>query len=402
MTARGEQPLAEKGNRIPSLDGLRAISISFVVIDHMSRTQGFPLRLDNVNADRLSEALGTFGVRVFFVISGYLITSLLLGELKRRGSIDLSRFYFRRTMRIFIPYYALLAIVVLLQVPGLTSLSSDDILHAATYTMNYFPERSWDLGHAWSLSVEEQFYILWPATLLLLGRRRGLGVAAAFLVLAPIWRVGYFYLAPELVEYEVRYRFETVGDALACGCLLAGLSDWLGNQPLYRRCLSSKLFIFVPAGVGYAATLDPGIRSQLLVGISLQNVGIAVCVAWCVVNYPGRLGKLLNSRPFASLGLMSYSVYLWQQPLTNPTSNSGITRFPLNLVLLACVTLASYWLVERRALAWRKQLELRLFGVTEKPRDPPERLAMAAQAGCEVRGRDGVAIDPCTEAEAAT
>jgi len=356
--------MAEKGNRIPSLDGLRAISISLVVIDHMSRTQGFPWHIDNDNVERLSEALGAFGVRVFFVISGYLITSLLLGELKRRGSIDLPRFYFRRTMRIFVPYYACLGIVVLLQIPGLTSLTPGDVVHAATYTMNYFPERSWDLGHAWSLSVEEQFYILWPAALLLFGRRRGLWIAAAFLLLAPIWRIGYFYLSPDLVDYEVGYRFETVSDALACGCLLAGLADWLSHQPLYRRCLSSRLFILVPVLVVYAATLDPHIRRQLLVGISVQNVGIAACIAWCVVNHTGRIGKLLNSLPLVSLGLMSYSVYLWQQPFTNPSSSSPITRFPMNLVLLACAALASYWLVERRALAWRQQLEPRLFGVT--------------------------------------
>jgi peptidoglycan/LPS O-acetylase OafA/YrhL len=362
-------------SRLPSLDGLRAISIGLVLIDHVSLTPGFPLPTEVT--ERWGEALGGLGVRVFFVISGFLITTLLLDELNIRGTIHLWRFYFRRTLRIFLPFYACVGTMLLLQGPGVVSLTRGDVVHALTYTMNYFSERSWDLGHAWSLSVEEQFYLLWPAILLLGGPRRGLWMAAGLVVLAPIIRIVYFYLAPDLVPYEVSYRFETVGDALASGCLLAGLAGWLNRQPLYRRCLESKLFMVVPILVAYAAMIAPSARTGLLVGVTVQNVGIAACVAWCLANYSGRVGRLLNSRPLVGLGLMSYSLYLWQQPFTNPWSTSPLSRFPLNLALLAAASLASFYLVERPALGWRRRLERWLFPnhelVTETPSLSPRR-----------------------------
>jgi peptidoglycan/LPS O-acetylase OafA/YrhL len=357
-------------HRIPSLDGLRAIAIALVILDHVSRTPGFPLSPEQT--DRWAEAMGAFGVRIFFVISGFLITKLLLAEL-RLGSIQLPRFYLRRTLRIFLPYYAFLVLVLLLQIVGVVpSLTPGDLVHGVTYTINYYPERSWDVGHGWSLSVEEQFYLLWPATLALAGRRRGLWIATGLLVLAPITRIGYSYLAPDLLPYEIGYRFETVYDALAAGCLLAGLSDWLSRQPLYRYWLSSKLFIVVPALVVYAAIIDPTNRAVLLLGIPVQNIGIAACIAWCVARSGSRVGKILNSRLLVGLGLISYSVYLWQQPFTDPYSGSPITQFPLNLGLLAAASLGSYWFVERSAFAWRRELERRLFG-TGQLRMQPDR-----------------------------
>src|SRR6185503_16392845 len=153
--------------RVPSLDGLRAISIALVVFCHMAGTRGFPI----------SEAAGNIlpfaalGVRVFFVISGFLITKLLLAEWSRTGGIDLSRFYLRRTLRIMPPYYVLLVAVAMAASVDLIRLAPGDLAHAATYTSNYAPDRSWWIGHTWSLSVEEQFYLLWPAVLLLAGRR---------------------------------------------------------------------------------------------------------------------------------------------------------------------------------------------------------------------------------------
>jgi peptidoglycan/LPS O-acetylase OafA/YrhL len=345
--------------RLPSLDGLRAVSIGLVIVDHVSRTPGFPVPAEATEG--WSEALGALGVRVFFVISGFLITRLLLEEIHAGGSIHLTRFYFRRSLRIFLPYYACVLVLLLLRGIGLVSLTAGDLAHAATYTMNYFPSRSWDLGHAWSLSVEEQFYLLWPAVLLLAGPRRALWAAAALIVAAPTLRIAYFYLYPDLIPYEVGYRFETVGDALATGCLLAGLSAWLGRHAIYGTVLASKAFILVPVLVVWAALLAPSARMALVFGITLENLGIAACIAWCLSRSGGRVGLLLNSRPLVVLGLMSYSVYLWQQPFMNPAIESPISHFPINLLLVGAASLASYHLIERPALSWRRRLEGRLF-----------------------------------------
>src|SRR5262249_41079780 len=250
----------------------------------------------------------------------------------------------------FPPYYCFVLTMMVLQVVGCIKLKTDDMLHALTYTVNYHPESSWYLGHAWSLSVEEQFYLLWPAVLLFVGKRRGLWIAFAVIGLCPLIRLSIWYLFPSLVEYEIGYRFETAVDAIAAGCILAGTQEWLKRQQLYHTILESRLFILVPIVILYASLLPNSSRLSILVGITVQNIGIAACIAWSVTNYAGKIGKVLNSRPLVFLGVMSYSIYLWQQPFVNPFSASISSRFPLNLVLLGAASLASYYCIERPSL----------------------------------------------------
>jgi peptidoglycan/LPS O-acetylase OafA/YrhL len=345
----------EQPRRIPSLDGLRAISMSLVVFSH--------LLWQSVYGGWFA-SLGHLGVRVFFVISGFLITDLLLRELNSTKHLNLGKFYLRRTLRIFPPYYCFVLTMIVLQVVDWIKLAPDDVLHAVTYTVNYHPESSWYLGHAWSLSVEEQFYLLWPAVLLFVGRRRGLWIAFAVIALCPLIRLSIWYLFPSLVEYEIGYRFETAVDAIAAGCILAGTQEWLKLQRPYYKILESKLFILVPIVVLYASRLPNSSRLSILVGITMQNIGIAACIAWSVTNYAGKIGRVLNSKPMVFLGVMSYSIYLWQQPFVNPFSASIISRFPLNLVLLGATSLASYYCIERPSLRLRQRLETRLFAQT--------------------------------------
>ncbi|MEO7329892.1 MAG: acyltransferase, partial [Minicystis sp.] len=162
---------APAARRIPSLDGLRAISILVVLFGHMAGTRNFAFSF----LDRLpTSELANFGVRVFFVISGFLITRLLFEEHARSGTVSLRGFYLRRTLRIFPAFYVFVAVVLVLDRLGKITLLPYDALTALTYTMNFHPtaSRSWQVGHLWSLSVEEQFYLLWPA-IVLFTRPRG-------------------------------------------------------------------------------------------------------------------------------------------------------------------------------------------------------------------------------------
>jgi len=345
----------DKSSRIPSLDGLRAISIMLVMVSHFAYIKNFPLPkvIDPLWLDRL----GPLGVRVFFVISGFLITSLLLGELETNQSINLGRFYLRRTLRIFPPYYFFVLVMIVLSRLNWVELYNRDIIHAFTYTINYYPERSWVIGHAWSLSVEEQFYLLWPALLILAGKRRGLWIALAFILLAPFIRLGYYYLKPAFVEYELGYRFETTADAIAVGCLLAGMYSWLIRQPLFHRVVKSRLFILVPILVLFASQINPIRIRYLFLAISIQNIGIAACIVWSIIHSTGRVGKVLNAKPVVYIGVMSYSIYLWQQPFLNPFSSLYINQFPINIILVAGAALVSYYLIERPSLQLRRRWE---------------------------------------------
>ena len=348
--------MSEPDRRIPSLDGLRTISIGLVLMGHLSGTRNFPI------SERVGSlfALGELGVRVFFVISGFLITNLLLRELSGKQHINLLKFYVRRTFRIFPAYYFFILVLVFLQAVQLIALHPGDIWHALTYTSNYHPYRSWNVGHTWSLGVEEQFYLLWPAVLLLAGGRRGLWGAASLLVVCPLIRLGLWQLFPE-TQSGIGHRFETIADAIAVGCVLAGARAWLHRQPAYRKMLASKLFVLVPLAVFGANLLHDKPRIHFLIGYTVMNVGVALCLDWCVTNDSGNVGRFLNLRPLVFLGVMSYSIYLWQQLFLDRYSNSIPCRFPYNLVLVAGASLASYYLIERPFLRLRPALEARLL-----------------------------------------
>lgn len=338
--------------RIPSLDGLRAISISLVLIAHLAGTRGFPLSESVGNF----WGLGEFGVRVFFVISGFLITGILLDELQTSGHISLRRFYFRRTLRIFPPYFALLAALFAAAAYGTLTLSPHDVAHTVTYTSNYYAGRSWYVGHTWSLSVEEQFYLLWPAVLLLLGRRKGLIAAALFVLVCPAIRLAEWELLRSF-SAGIGTRFETIADAIAAGCLLAGLRPRLHAFAAYRRVLDSKAFIAIPV----LALLGNVTHDHPLVyfgaGMTVANIGIALTIDWCVTHERGIVGSILNASPLVVVGWLSYSLYLWQQPFLDRSSTSLVTAFPLNIVLAAGFAVLSYVAVERPALGLRRRIE---------------------------------------------
>ena len=341
--------------RIPGLDGLRAVSILAVLFAHLLGTRGFLID----GPPYTTFKFGTLGVTVFFVISGYLITNLLLRECRETGTISLLNFYIRRAVRIFPAYYAFLLLMVLADRCGLFEMGPSDFLAAFTYTMNYRAEHSWLVGHTWSLAVEEQFYLLWPLTLLLCGVRRAVLLAAGVVALAPLVRVAIFYAGGPAYEPLIGHSFETTADAIAIGCVLAVVQRRLWVQPLYRRFMHSRLFPLVPlTALAMSGVMGHPLLNYLITN-SIMIVAIALTVDWCVTFPEGRIGRILNSVPMVYLGGLSYSLYLWQQPFLQRTSASPLCRFPLNIILAIVAALLSYYCIERPGLRLRRHLEQR-------------------------------------------
>ena len=328
---------------VPSLDGLRAISIVFVLIAHLAGTRHFPAHASFL------EPLGQFGVRVFFVISGYLITSILLQEIGRTGGVSLRRFYFRRTLRLFPASYFLIAVVAVLAARGILSLSRADLAFALTYTMNYFDARGWPLGHLWSLAVEEQFYLVWPLTLRTLGPRRSRIVLAALIVLAPLFRLASPYVGPA-------FNFVIWSDALGSGCLLALCRSELAALPAYARLLASRWFFLVPLAA-VAANYTPSTKIYWLFSETLMNLAIAASVDWAMRRPGGAVGRFLNLPAVSFVGVLSYSLYLWQQLFLNRNSASPYCAFPLNILLAVAMALFSYLVIEAPFLRLRMAIE---------------------------------------------
>ncbi len=304
------------------------------------------------------------GVRIFFIISGYLITTLLLKEHSSTSTINLRDFYIRRAYRI-VP--AAMAFMVPVFVVYWRQLRWYDMAAAALYLANFDRLRPWFLGHLWSLSVEEQFYFVWPSVLKKWYPYR-VGILASVVMLAPIYRFCCYALKFPHAAVET---FPSVADNLAVGCLLAIFSPripkirpWLGFLMLFP-------IVLVPM---YPAVtrLHTVVLSLFLWPLALLSIaGILLHV----VQVPYRL---LNLGPVVWLGKISYSLYLWQQLFAFGRARPWyFLLFALGLASL------SYYLVEQPMLRVRdrraRERRSKLAALaTKNARDEPANLGAAA------------------------
>ena len=347
-----------KESRLPCLDGLRAISILFVVVSHCQHTinGGLPFLVGFLFAK------GGLGVFIFFVLSGYLITWLLRQERERTGSISLRAFYARRAIRIFPAFYTYLGVLILLCALGVFYIRKQHFLWAGIYLWNY--EHLWDsepavgvgfrfLGHLWSLSLEEQFYLLWPGALVLLGLRRAVFAALALVLFMPVSRVLTYFLFPGS-RGQVFMMVHTGADALMFGCLLALCQGHPGLEAAFER-FRRPAWPIIAALLAWIALPElqsalPGHLSgafDLTIGRTLSGLCIAFVVGWLLRHPTSVAGRFLNTRLLVHTGVLSYSIYLWQTLFLAPENRSWAGRFPLNLVCLLAVAHLSYWLVEK-------------------------------------------------------
>ncbi|HST11143.1 MAG TPA: acyltransferase [Terriglobales bacterium] len=320
---------------MPSLDGLRAASLACVLLAHLSGTQHF-FRWE------MFEIYGDFGVRVFFLISGHLITGLLLKEHEKTGSISLRDFYLRRAYRILPAAYVYMIVVI---ASHWHTLSWASMVAAVTYTSNYLRDEPWVLGHLWSLSVEEQFYLLWPLTLAVFFRKK-LWVVVGLLLSGPPLRVLFWIIWG---YHGLAHFFPVLMDALGAGCALAMLHPQLQN---WDRWLRNRWFLLVPALTALLPLLHfVSNRSYQVAGLTVMHIGIALSIQQAVqMRY-----RVLNWGQVVWMGTLSYSFYLWQQPFLNRTSRDWWAAFPQNLLLVGLFGAASYYCVEKPFLGLRER-----------------------------------------------
>jgi len=312
--------------------------------------------------------MGNLGVRVFFIISGYLITTLLIREYKSTGTISLAKFYFNRTFRIFPAFYAFVAVIIVTSHLGFIQLCDGDLLHAVTYTTNYHYHRAWELGHIWSLAVEEQFYLLWPAILLCFGLHGGFIASGAYLLIGPAVRVVTWHFFPEYRE-GIGETFQSVADIIFLGCFYAFIREALHRNSRYLRWQKQA----VTAGILVVGILALNNMRDFVsifypIGETVLNLSIALLIDWCFLNSDGVVGRTLNSRPLVAIGILSYSLYLWQQLFLNETAASALTFFPTNIVLALLCGTASYFLVEQPCLRLREKMVGKIFTVATAPK----------------------------------
>jgi peptidoglycan/LPS O-acetylase OafA/YrhL len=343
--------------KIASLDGLRAISIIMVLIGHASGAVAHPSRVLDFLAHTFGD--GELGVSIFFVISGFLITTLLIKERERAGQIHLGNFYLRRIFRILPAFYLYLFALAVISCLGWIRVPRSAFIAAATFTWNYhFGNWNWFLGHLWSLSIEEQFYIAWPLLLFIGGKSFGKKLAVGIIGLSPLIRIATYTSFPRLRDY-IPYMLHTRADILMYGCLAALFTGSRRFEQLLNRVFRMKLPLL---GAIFLLFVSPNFYDRfggnyiLPIGLTLEGAAITLFVLWVVRRPSTAIGRVLNLSPICFLGAISYSLYLWQQLFLTGFNTSVTGRFPLNYALSIAAAIISYFAVERPFLSLRARL----------------------------------------------
>jgi peptidoglycan/LPS O-acetylase OafA/YrhL len=345
---------------LPALDGLRAIAVLMVIFWHL----GLP-----------GWKGGFLGVDVFFVLSGFLITTLLVEEWELTGAIGFKRFYLRRALRLF-PALALLLIVTAPFVDHSWTLVA--IAYVSNWALAFGFIQFSPISHLWSLAIEEQFYLVWPILLVGLLRARVsrlkiVGVAGV-LALASAGEKMLLWTSPGS-WIRLYHGSDVRADALLVGCILALLLAWgmLPGTVWFRRAVQIAA---LPAlvGVGYlAVTATIGMpflyRSG---GLTLVAIGVGIMLLQTVVAPIRLVSAILEWPPIVGIGRISYGLYLWhfpiawlQHPWPFPFGHiDSTTGLIWRLVLAFAAAGLSYILIERPALRLKLRFATRKIART--------------------------------------
>lgn len=342
--------------KLPGLDGLRAIAVGLVLVAHYA-----PRVSDDILATQV--AIGLVGVDIFFVISGFLITHLLLREEEARGLISLPHFYARRALRILPPLLILLSALALSSAVGVIHVSTSDLVAGLLFARNYFGT-SPESQHLWSLGIEEQFYLVWPVIMSLLARRHRIPAAATLLLCAPIWRQFAYALAGGAANVN-SMRTDLHVQPLLCGCLLALAVHDTRLEPIVSRYRwRSPFAVLALLGAIAICTLSPVVDWRIVRGlVPTLSAGAMALIVNCAIGSPSSaFTRFLDLAPLAWLGRLSYSLYLWQQPFApalpgmTAAMATGLRSYPINILCAALCAIGSYYVVERPLLALRSRL----------------------------------------------
>lgn len=339
----------------PALDGVRGIAILAVLAFHTHHIFGWSILKG-----------GTAGVDIFFVLSGFLITALLIEEWQHNSDISLKGFYWRRVLRL-VP--ALLIVLVSLYLfagvffPATEAADTRRsipvaFVYASDFALAFFQLRLGALQHTWSLAIEEHFYLIWPLFLLAAlkfgaSRKRLIVITLSLAVASAIHRAVLHQLGA--LPVRTYYGIDARADSLLIGCATAMCVCWgfLRAQSLRLLVVPAvALIITVMFATNYASPF------MHLGGFTLLAAAAAIVIVWVVLAPSSYLRKCLEYTPLVWVGRISYGLYLWHYPIFKASSLLQLA-WPLHLLVAVTATLAvtclSYYLVERPALKLKRR-----------------------------------------------
>lgn len=325
-------------DRLDVLDGWRTISVALVIVDHLLVFSN--VRITTAELDPYLGALGTLGVQIFFVISGFVICLGLIREANRFGRVSLTGFYLRRFLRIVPPLVLYIAIVMLLVRVGVVNRAAASVDRALTFTCN-FPNAdcgSYLGAHTWSLSVEEQFYLVIPALFLVMHRHQK--TASAFLFALPVLAL----FVPHASGFVVNFLPICIG--VICAFNERRLRLVAQRAPAWLLW-AAFAGLLVGARASYTRLAFPAAITTSLLIAAVLILSIA---------RSGRFTRLLSSLPMTAVGRASYGIYLWQQLATYAFAGAGFVFYAVSVAVCISASIIMFRLVEMRLISLGRRI----------------------------------------------
>jgi peptidoglycan/LPS O-acetylase OafA/YrhL len=337
------------------LDGVRGIAIALVLLGH---------GLWETPYRSTALGLGYAGVSVFLVLSGYLITRVLLSEEFSIGHVRLLRFYGRRALRIFPVFYVYLAVLAVLSFGGIVPPPDRATWLASLFYFRNIDGAGWETAHLWTLSLEEQFYVFWPSIFVLTPRR--FRISAIMILVVGFTASRAYTLFSGHYDGGLYVRPELRMDTFLIGAAFA-ISDWTFVRRRSAHFVLAALVlwtIMTPRFLGTAT--EPGLIALLDTPVSAFLLG--GLISWLAKSSGEGAARFLSSRPIVALGVVSYSIYLWQQLFLGP----GMHWWSLPALVVAA--LLSYRLIEKPTMQLKATVMIAPGSAYPYSVDPPPSL----------------------------
>jgi peptidoglycan/LPS O-acetylase OafA/YrhL len=331
---------------IKGFDTLRALSIAMVVTAHS--LPNFWLQEHRVW--RLFS--GDTGVLVFFVISGYLITTLLLKEKLKNGFINFKKFFARRFLRLLPPLVLFYTVVMILMTAGVIQETYIGLGISIFYLYNFVPNKFYtgELGHTWSLALEEQFYFTWPFVMSWVKQQKSLVYLGLLSIVLSILFLLFIYPIEFLGHFKAHRWFIPAISPIMIGAMFALTKDKI------TASIQSSWLQFLFFAVCYTAPLYFP-EKVLLISPIFQSFGIAFLLLLIIGNQEAKFVVILNNPVTSYIGKISYGIYVYQGLFlrTGPGSEQWFQQFPQNLIFTLICAILSFQFVEKYFLKKKKK-----------------------------------------------
>ena len=335
-------------NYIKGFDGLRAISISFVILSHLGIFSLLPESDFFRNRFWLLFS-GETGVLVFFNLSGFLISFILIREKINTGNINFKTFFIKRFLRLLPPYIMFSFSILVLKFIGLLNFTMEGFFMAFLYCYNYAPTKFYhdELVHTWSLAVEEQFYLIWPFII------NQINIKKTFIFISMFVSICVIFLFLIRSEYFITFRRPDRWFIPSAAAILIGATAAIAIN--YEKVLISNFFKSKYSLVfGILIYLYPifCIKYFLFLSPIIMSLGISSLIGWIYYHQNSKITNILNLKTIRYIGKISYSIYVYQGLFlkNGPGSNLFIQQFPQNFILTMLTAIISYEFLEKQFL----------------------------------------------------